>query len=79
MAILELDGEIEIDDLINGFAFILTDASVESGEDFCIDLTVNDFEEILGMQFTLNWNTNDLQFNSITTQNLGISIVETTM
>jgi hypothetical protein len=45
--------------------FIAGDANVDAGEDFCIDITVADFIDIVGFQFSMEWDVNSLLFDEI--------------
>ncbi len=58
------DGEGE------GFRLAIGDGSVKSGNEICIPVTVRDFENIIGMQFTINYDPDELQFNSVGNFNL---------
>lgn len=53
-----------------GFGLIIGDQMVESGVSFCVPITVQDFQEILGMQFSISYNPNHLEFQSA--QNFGL-------
>lgn len=44
------------------FAVILNDVSVESGDAFCLDLSVQNFEDMVSMQFSINYPGNLLSF-----------------
>jgi gliding motility-associated-like protein len=56
---------------IVGFALIVPQDSVRPGETVCVPVTVNDFNNILTMQFMVNWNSNVFTFSHI--QNYGIA------
>jgi len=53
-----------------GFGLLIGDKVVESGVSFCVPVTVQDFQDILGMQFSISYNPNHLEFQS--TQNFGL-------
>jgi len=55
----------------DGFGLLIGDETVESGADFCVPITVQEFEDILGMQFSIAYNPNLLQYNSV--QNFGLN------
>lgn len=48
----------------------IPDANVNEGEQFCMDFTVSDFEDIVSMQYTIGWDQNVLSFESATGFNL---------
>ncbi len=54
----------------DGFTVAVSDASVESGEQFCVDVSVFNFDNILGLQFSLNYDQNELEFDGIQNINL---------
>ncbi|MCF8246910.1 MAG: gliding motility-associated C-terminal domain-containing protein [Saprospiraceae bacterium] len=41
---------------VNGFAVIASDETAASGAQICVDVTVNDFTNILSMQYTMEFN-----------------------
>lgn len=43
---------------------------VAKGEDFCIDVTVDNFDEIVTLQFSLNWDPTVVELTSVETFNL---------
>ncbi|MCP3932248.1 MAG: hypothetical protein GY705_24515, partial [Bacteroidetes bacterium] len=47
---------------------------VDTSESFCIELSVMDFTDIINMQFSLAWDPDVLQFNSI--QNLNLQYLD---
>ena len=55
---------------INGFAIIASDQTIESGEDFCIEFSVQDFDNILSMQYTMHYDPSQLMFTQISGLNL---------
>lgn len=52
------------------FTLTLVDQTVNPGEDICIPVTVQNFENILGMQFSINYDPNVLEFKSVGSLNL---------
>jgi gliding motility-associated-like protein len=59
-------GTISIDNFNpNGITLNMQDQEVCIGEEFCIDITVEDFFEIRELGFSLNWNSNVLNFEGI--------------
>ena len=65
------DGFVEVDSSIEGFALILSDENVESGESFCMEVSVNDFIDLNSMQFTISYDETLLSLDNINTINLG--------
>ena len=47
----------------NGISLNMDDKTVCIGENFCVDITVEDFFEIRTLGFSVNWNSNVLDFN----------------
>ncbi|WP_367391598.1 cohesin domain-containing protein [Lewinella sp. LCG006] len=66
-------GTVTINPLVEGFALILADATAMTGDNVCLPVTVNDFNNILGMQFSINYDPAVLVFTS--TQNFNPSLV----
>ena len=58
------NGSVTVENVIgpNDFALILNDVSVESGDSFCIDLSVQNFTEMVSMQFSINYPGNLLSY-----------------
>jgi gliding motility-associated-like protein len=58
------NGSVTIENIIgpNDFAVILDDISVESGDSFCIQMSVQNFSEMVSMQFSINYPSNLLSF-----------------
>ena len=44
---------------------LATDASVKSGEEFCIDVKVSNFLEIVSMQYSTNWDSKQLEYKGV--------------
>ena len=57
--------------VINGFALIVPNDSVRVGETVCFPVQVNDFNNIITMQFMVNWNSNVYSFSHV--QNYGLA------
>ena len=53
-----------------GFGLKFAQVTAAEGEQICMDVTVQDFTDMLGMQYTLNYDPGVLQFESITNTNL---------
>jgi len=47
------------------FRLTIADANVDPGEQFCIPVTVDNFTDVVGMAFTINYDPGNLQFNSV--------------
>lgn len=60
-------GSVTISGIATGSGFKLTiaDATVNSGEQVCVDVTVRDFINITGVQFSLSYNPDNLEFVSV--------------
>ncbi|MEM1118889.1 MAG: cohesin domain-containing protein [Bacteroidota bacterium] len=59
------DTMLVLDKLVN-----IPQVTVESGTDFCVPITVNDFDDLAALQFSLGWNQNIIEFTGV--QNFGI-------
>ncbi len=55
---------------INGFAIIASDQTVESGENFCIAFSVQDFDNILSMQYSMHYDASQLMYTGVQGFNL---------
>jgi gliding motility-associated-like protein len=66
------DGAVIVNVPLEGFFLIIEDKVVcpDDDDEFCVLVTVNDFTDILGMQFSINYNPAQLQFLSIGNFNL---------
>lgn len=49
-----------------GQTFTLSDAGINSGNEVCVDVSVADFENIIAMQFSINYDNNLLTFTEAT-------------
>ena len=61
-----VNGEVEIQDSIGGtgdFTLDISTESVQQGETVCLDVTANNFENILGMQFSINYDATALVYS----------------
>lgn len=56
--------------------FSIGDQTTQFGEIIDVDITVQDFSEILSTQFTMNWDTMMLRFVSIDNVALGLTVAE---
>lgn len=52
------------------FSLMLGNETVASGEDKCVAVTANGFNEMIGLQFTIRWNPEQLEFKGI--ENMGV-------
>ncbi len=55
---------------VEGFAVIASDETTEPGAQFCIDISVNDFTDIVSMQYTMQFDPTKLQFINVGNFNL---------
>lgn len=55
---------------VEGFAIIGSDETVASGSQVCVDVSVNDFDDIVSMQYTMQFDQAKLQFSAIQGYNL---------
>lgn len=46
-------------------SLIFSPSSPNIGEQFCVDITVKDFTDILSMEFSLQWNANAIEFEGV--------------
>jgi len=56
----------------NGLSINLPDVSICPGESFCMDVTADNFDDLVGLQFSLNWNPDVIQFTNITNINTSL-------
>ena len=49
---------------ITGFHIICNGDSLENGDNWCMPVTVNDFDEILSMQYAMHWDPTVLEFDA---------------
>ncbi|MBI1225126.1 MAG: hypothetical protein GC192_07785 [Bacteroidetes bacterium] len=57
---------------VSGFAVIASDETAAPGDQVCVDVTVNDFTNILSMQYTMEFDESKWQFVNIPTNNFGL-------
>jgi gliding motility-associated-like protein len=62
--------------VLNGFALVMPTEEVQPGDTVCLPVTVNDFTNVVGMQFMVNWNSNMFTFSHV--QNFGINYFDCT-
>ncbi len=55
---------------VMGFAILASDTTVETGDDFCMQFSVQDFTNIVSMQYTMEYDETKLQFNTLQNLNL---------
>ncbi|MEY2949612.1 MAG: hypothetical protein RLZZ248_813, partial [Bacteroidota bacterium] len=63
-------GGLPIDSIGDGFGLLLSDVNVMQGEEFCLSVTTQLFNEILGMQFSMNYDPTLLAFDRVDNLNL---------
>ena len=66
-------GTVTVDPPLEGFTLILADATANQGDNVCLPVTVNDFDNILGMQFSINYDATALTFTG--SQNFNAALV----
>lgn len=68
------DGSVSVTPASTGTDFLLSieDKTVNSGDDFCLKVTTENFTDVVGFAFTLNYNANQLQFSEVTNLNPNI-------
>ena len=49
----------------NGFTLSLPDINASQGDNVCLPVTVNDFDNILGMQFSMNYDASALTYTGV--------------
>ncbi len=54
----------------DGFTLTLEDQNLSSGDPFCVPVTVQNFDNIIGMQLSINYDPDALEFESLTNFNL---------
>ena len=54
----------------DGFGIIIEDASAQTGDQICLDVTTQDFDSLIGLQFTINYDPTILEFVSVSNLNL---------
>ncbi len=70
VGVLNGDGAVSVNCFNpNGLSINLPDVSICPGESFCMDVTADNFDDLVGFQFSLNWNPDVIQFTSITNIN----------
>ena len=57
---------------VNGFAIIASDETAAPGAQICVDVTVNDFTNILSMQYTMEFNEAKWAFDNIPLASYGL-------
>lgn len=62
--------------VINGFALVMPTEEVQPNDTVCLPVTVNDFTNIVGMQFMVNWNAANFTFSHV--QNYGVNYFDCT-
>ena len=69
--VIQTHGPIEPDCGIasDGIGLLVGDAEILAEESFCVDVTVADFEDIVSLQFSMNWNADTIHFDSLVVGN----------
>jgi len=57
---------------VTGFAVIASDETTAPGTQICVDVTVNDFDNILSMQYTMEFNESKWSFGNIPVSSFGL-------
>jgi gliding motility-associated-like protein len=65
-------GTVTINPPVSGFALILADATANTGDNVCLPMTVADFNNILGMQLSMNYNPAELTYTGAQNFNPGL-------
>ncbi|GJM35368.1 MAG: hypothetical protein DHS20C18_43690 [Saprospiraceae bacterium] len=60
----------------DGFGLIIEDANAQMGDQICLGVTTQEFIDLIGLQFTINYDPTILEFVSITNLNL-VDLVQT--
>ena len=65
--VIQVHGPIEPDCGVasDGIGLFVSDAEILAEESFCVDVTVADFEDIVSLQFSMNWNADTIDFDSL--------------
>ncbi len=63
------EGTITINGTFDGFRLTVEDKNVAAGEQFCVKVTAENFTDVVGMAFTMNYNPAHLQFQQVTNLN----------
>jgi gliding motility-associated-like protein len=53
----------------NGLTINIPDADICPGESFCLDVTTENFDDLVSLEFSLGWNPDVIQFDNITNFN----------
>ncbi len=64
-----VEGTVCINPAFDGFLLTIQDKMVEPLEQFCVPVTVLNFEDVVGLQFTINYDASQLQFQQATNLN----------
>ena len=55
---------------VTGFAIIASDETVMPGDNFCLDISVQDFTDIVSMQYTMGFDETQIEYSSVQSFNL---------
>ncbi|MCB9299300.1 MAG: gliding motility-associated C-terminal domain-containing protein [Lewinellaceae bacterium] len=67
-------GTVCINPAFDGFLLTIQDKVVEPGEQFCVPVTVLNYVDVVGIAFTINYNTSQLQFQQVTNLNTNLPL-----
>ena len=60
------EGEISVNCINpNGLTIMIPDVDICPGESFCMDVTTENFTDIVGFEYSIGWNPNIIQFQGI--------------
>jgi gliding motility-associated-like protein len=63
------DGEVNITGVFTDLRLTVEDVTVVSNESFCVEVTTENFEDIVGMAFTMEYDPAHLSFSEVTNLN----------
>lgn len=58
-----VDGKVTVEGTVEGFALISEDAIAAPGSEVCVDIQVQDFTDIISLQFSVNWDSTVLMYD----------------
>ncbi|TXB62153.1 cohesin domain-containing protein, partial [Phaeodactylibacter luteus] len=66
-------GTICVNSAFDGFRLTIADETVQPGDQFCLPVTVLNFNDVVGIAFTISYDPAQLQFQSVTNLNPNLS------
>lgn len=73
IGVLNGDGAVSVNCFNpNGVGLILPEVEICPGESFCMDVTTENFDDLVGFEFSLNWNPAVIQFTGISNINTNL-------